>query len=103
MLVAGFLGLIVNLRYMGRFLPSGDNQIIVLVDSPREAAILRLLRLAGMIPRLQVSVIRQSNELQAFAENSATREVLSVATSQLYSKHYQVMTGLRRRLRLIVL
>lgn len=103
MLVAGFLGLIVNLAYMGRLRSPGENRIVVLVDSQREAALLRLLYLTAMIPRCRVRVVQQTDELRAFSETSVGGEVLLVATSRLYSKHYQVMADFRRRLQLIVL
>lgn len=103
MLVAGFLGLIVNLECMGRLRLPGESRIIVLMDSQREAALLRLLNLAAMIPRCRVCVIRHADELHEFTGNSSSEKALLVATSRLYSKHYQVMAGLRRRLQWIVL
>ncbi len=103
MLAAGLLGLIVNLECMGRLRLSGESRIIVLVDSQREAALLRLLNLAAMIPRCGVRVIRRVDELHEFAGNSPSEKMVMVATSRLYSKHYQVMVDLRRHLRLIVL
>lgn len=76
---------------------------MVLVDSQREAALLRFLSLTTMIPRCRVRVIRHTDELRAFAKNSPGESTLLVATARLYSKRYQAITGLRRRLRLIVL
>ena len=75
----------------------------MLVDSRREAALLRLLNLVAVIPRCMVCVIRRTDELHALAENDVGGEAPLVATSRLYSKYYQVMAGLRQRLRLIVL
>lgn len=102
-LAASFLGLVVNLACMGRLLSPGENPVIVLVDSQREAALLRFLNLTTMIPRCRVRVIRHTDELRAFAKISPGKGTLLVATARLYSKHYQGITGLRRRLQLIVL
>lgn len=73
------------------------------MDSQREAALLRLLKHATVIPWCKVHVIRRTGEFHELAEQNASEETLLVATSRLYSKHYQAMVDLRRRLRLIVL
>jgi hypothetical protein len=103
MLAAGFLGLIVNLTYMQRFLPTAQHRIIVLVDSRREAILLRFLHLTAVIPRFGVRVIKNGNEFRALAENSSTGGTLLAATARLYAKHYTSMLNWHRSQRLIVL
>lgn len=100
--VKGILGLIVNLAYIGRLqLPEGM-RIVVLVCSQQEALIFRILRLMTVISQCRVCVIRSAEEFNTLAGDLTENEMLFIATSHLYCKHYQVMSGLHQSQRLIV-
>lgn len=102
-LIAGLRGVIVNLAYIGRLRAAHTPRIAVLVDSRREALLLRLLRLCAVVPKCIVHVIERPSELQALAKGLPIDGTLLVATPRLYLKHYQQMAELRRRQRLLVL
>ena len=101
-LVEGFQLLVVNLAYIQRRLPK-KNRIVVIVDSWREAFILWLLWVVGVLPRYKVWVIHRTSQLNPYAAADFGGESLLVATSRAFSKHYQLLAGLRRQRRLIVL
>ena len=102
-LIAGLRGVIVNLAYIGRLRAAHTPRIAVLVDSRREALLLRLLRLCAVVPKCTVHVIERPPELEALAKGLPIDGTLLVATPRLYLKHYQQMAELRRRQRLLVL
>ena len=102
-LIAGLRGVIVNLAYIGRLRATDTPRIAVLVDSQREAVVLKLLRLSTAVPWCTVHVIQRPLELDAFAQTVTADGALLVVTSRLYLKHYQQMADLRRRQRLLVL
>lgn len=102
-LVTGFQLLIVNLAYIGQLRIREENRIVVIVDSWREAIILWLLWIGRVLPRYKVWVIRRAGQLDLYAEADFGGELLLIATSRAYTKHYQLLAGLRRQRRLIVL
>lgn len=101
-LVAGFQLLIVNLAYIRLRSPKG-NRIVVIVDSWREAMILWLLWIVRVLPLYKIWVIRRTGQLDLYAKTNFGGELLLVATSRAYTKHYQLLADLRRQQRLIVL
>lgn len=85
--LAGFFGVIVNLHYT-RNQPMRVTRIIVLVDSWRETGLLALLRVLAVLPRHEVYVIRQSEDL-CHVVAGCTGEMLILVTTSLYTKQYQ--------------
>ena len=102
LLVAGLHSLIVNLACMGRLRLAQAGRVIVLVDSRREGAFLRLLSLLTIVPRCNVCEISSAEDIHVHVQASAAEDVL-VATSRVCSKYYQSVASLRRRRQLIVL
>lgn len=102
-LVIGFQLLIVNLAYIGQLQSPRRSRIVVIVDSWREAVILWLLWLGQVLPRYKVWVIRRAGHLDLYAEADFGGELLLVATSRAFAKHYQLLADLRRQRRLVVL
>ena len=102
LLVAGLHSLIVNLACMGRLRLAQAGRVIVLVDSRREGAFLRLLSLLTIVPCCNVCEISSAEDIQVHVHASAAADVL-VATSRVCSKYYQSVASLRRRRQLIVL
>ena len=102
-LVTGFELLIVNLAYISQLRSPEKNRLIVIVDSWREAIILWLLWIGRVLPRYKIWVIRHTGQLDLIAEADFGSELLLVVTSRAYTKHYQLLTGLRRQQRLIIL
>lgn len=101
-LVEGFQLLIVNLAYIQIKSPR-EERIVVIVDSWREAMILWLLWIARVLPQYKIWVIRRAGHLDLYADADFGGELLLVATSRAYTKHYQLLANLRRQQRLIVL
>lgn len=102
-LVTGFHLLVVNLAYIDQLGLHGKNRIVVIVDSWREAMILWLLWAIRVLPRYNVRVICRAGQLAQYAEADFGGELLLVATSRAFTKHYQLLADLRRQRRLIVL
>ena len=85
--LASFLGVIVNLHYT-RNQATCAIQIIVLLDSWREAWLLALLRVLSVLPRHEVYVIRRSEDICRIAIG-CTGETLILVTTSLYVNQYQ--------------
>lgn len=102
-LITGLQLLIVNLAYIGQLRGAGENRIVVIVDSWREAMILWLLWIGRVLPRYKIWVIRRSGQLDLYAKTDFGGALLLVATSRAYTKHYQLLADLRQQQRLIVL
>ena len=102
-LVRGFQLLIVNLALMGKLRPVGVDPITVIVDSWREATILRLLWIARVLPRYRVLVVRRASDLSLSTASNFGGESLLIATSRAFTKHYQLLANLRHQRRLVVL
>lgn len=100
-LVEGFQLLIVNLAYI-QLRSSEKKQQIVIVDSWREAIILWLLRGVNILPGYKVWVVRSADNLRQYAETDFADKLLMVATSRVFTKHYQVLSNLRQQRRLVV-
>lgn len=101
--VSGFLDLIVNLVYMSRLRLLETTGIVVLVNSRREALLLRLLRLVAAIPWCGVRLVQRPDDLDAFANNISGGNALLVATSQLFSKQHQAVVALRGQFTVVVI
>lgn len=101
-LIAGLQLLVVNLAYIQLRLP-GKNRMVIIVDSWREAMILRLLWIARLLPRYKIWVIRRAVHLDFYAEADFGGELLLITTSRAFTKHYQLLADLRRQRRLVVL
>lgn len=102
-LVTGFQLLMVNLAYISQLRSKEKTRLVVIVDSWREAAILWLLCICRVLPRYKIWVIRRGRTISSYAESDFGGEMLMVATSKAYIKHYQLLAELRRRRRLIIL
>lgn len=102
-LVTEFQLLIVNLANIGQLKSPEKSRIVVIVDSRREAMILWLLWVVRVLPRYNVRVICRADQLSQYAEADFGGELLLVATSRTFTKHYQLLAALRRQQRLIVL
>ena len=86
--LASFQGLVVNLHYYGKYRQAQTPPVVVLLDSWREAGLLALLRLLGVLPAHRVHVIRRSGDVQAHLGEGAGQALLFVTTS-FYTKYYQ--------------
>lgn len=102
-LIRGFQLLIVNLALIGKLRPVGLDPITVIVDSWREATILRLLWITQLLPRHKILVVRRACDLDLSMQSNFGSESLLIATSRAFTKHYQLLADLRRQRRLVVL
>jgi hypothetical protein len=102
-LVTGFQLLMVNLAYIDQLRLPEKNRLVVIVDSWREAVILWLLWICKVLPRYNIWVIRRAGHLDLYAKTDFGGELLMIATSKVFTKHYQLLAELRRQQRLIIL
>lgn len=102
-LVRGFQLLIVNLALIGKLRSVKADPITLIVDSRREAAILWFLWFIKVLPRYKVLVVRRASDLNFSAESDFRGELLLIATSRAFTKHYQLLADLRHQRRLVVL
>ena len=102
-LIRGFQLLIVNLALIGKLRPVGQDPITVIVDSWREATILRLLWITQLLPRHKILVVRRTCDLNLSAQSNFGSESLLIVTSRAFAKNYQLLAGLRHQQRLVVL
>lgn len=94
--------LAVNLEYMDRLGVSAPDRIVV-VDSWREAILLRTLGRIGVVRRCTVSVVTRAEQLVAIADTSHRSGRPVVLTLRVCSRHYQTVAALRRRASIVVL
>lgn len=102
-LIRGFQLLIVNLALIGKLRPVGLEPITVIVDSWREATILRLLWITQLLPRHKILVVRRARDLDLSTRSNFGGESLLIVTSRAFTKHYQLLASLRHQRRLVVL
>lgn len=102
-LIRGFQLLIVNLALIGKLRSVGLDPITVIVDSWREATILRLLWITQLLPRHKILVVRRACDLDFSAQSNFGSESLLIVTSRVFTKHYQLLADLRHQRRLVVL
>lgn len=102
-LIRGFQLLIVNLALIGKLRPVGLDPITVIVDSWREATILRLLWITQLLPRHKILVVRRACDLNLSTQSNFGSESLLIVTSRAFTKHYQLLADLRHQRRLVVL
>lgn len=102
-LIRGFQLLIVNLALIGKLRPVGLDPITVIVDSWREATILRLLWITQLLPRHRILVVRRTSDLDLSTQSNFGSESLLIVTSRAFTKHYQLLADLRHQRRLVVL
>jgi hypothetical protein len=102
-LIWGFQILIVNLSLIGKLRPAGVNPITVIVDSWREATILRLLCFTQLLPRHKILVVLRSRDLNLSMQSNFGNDTLLIVTSRAFTKHYQLLADLRHQRRMIVL
>lgn len=102
-LIRGFQLLIVNLALIGKLRPVGLDPITVIVDSWREATILRLLWSTQLLPRHKILVVRRTSDLDLSTQSNFGSESLLIVTSRAFTKHYQLLADLRHQRRLVVL
>jgi ABC-type taurine transport system substrate-binding protein len=102
-LISGFQLLIVNLAIIGKLRPVGLAPITVIVDSWREATLLKLLWIMHLLPRHKILVVRRASDLNVSMRSDLGAESLLIATSRAFTKHYQLLADLRHQRRLVVL
>ena len=102
-LIWGFQQLIVNLYLIGKLRPAGVNPIIVIVDSWREATLLRLLWIIQLLPRHKILVVHRACDLNSSMQSNFGNESLLIVTSRVFTKHYQLLADLRNQRRMVVL
>lgn len=102
-LIRGFQLLIVNLSLLEKLRPAGANPSTVIVDSWREAIILRLLWITQLLPRHKILVVRRNCDLKLSMHSNVGKETLLIVTSRAFIKHYQLLVDLRNKGRLVVL
>jgi hypothetical protein len=102
-LIRGGQLLIVNLALIGKLRPVGLDPITVIVDSWREASILRFLWIMQLLPRHKILVVRRAGDLYLSTQSNFGSESLLIVTSRAFTKHYQSLAHLRQKRRLVVL
>lgn len=102
-LIRGFQLLIVNLALIGKLRPDGLEPITVIVDSWREATILRLLWITQLLPRHKILVVRRACDLNLPTQSNFGGESLLIVTSRAFTKNYPLLASLRHQQRLVVL
>lgn len=102
LLASAMCSLAVNLEYMDRLGVSAPDRIVV-VDSWREAILLRTLGRIGVVRRCTVSVVTRAEQLVAIADTSHRSGRPVVLTLRVCSRHYQTVAALRRRASIVVL
>lgn len=101
-LISGFQILLVNLDLIGRLRPALPKSITVIVDSRREATILRLLSILRLLPRHNILVVLGAHDLDLLMRLNCGIESLLIVTSRVFIKHYQLLARLRTQRRLLV-
>ena len=102
-LIRGLQLLIVNLALIGKIRPIGSDPITVIVDSWREATVLRLLWITQLLPKHKILVMRRACDLHMAMQSNFGGESILIVTSRAFTKHYQLMSSLRHQRRLVVL
>ena len=102
-LIMGLQILIVNLSLLGKIRSAGDYPITVIVDSWREATILRLLWIIQLLPLHKILVARFNSDLNLLMQSNFGNEALLIVTSRAFIKHYQLLADLRHQRLLVVL
>lgn len=102
-LIRGFQLLIVNLALIGKLRPVGLDPITVVVDSWREATILKLLWITQLLPRHKILVVRRACDLHMPMQSDFGGESLLIVTSRAFTKYYPLLARLRHQRRLVVL
>ena len=102
-LIRGVQQLIVNLSLIGKLRPAGVNPITVIVDSWREATILRLLWIMQLLPRHKILVVRRACDLNSSMQSHFENESPLIVTSRVFTQHYQLLADWRHQRRLVVL
>ena len=115
MLAAAFRSLAVNLEFMERLGLRAASRVVV-VDSWREATLLRVLGSLHLVRRCTVHVVTRAEKLAevATAEARAGRPIIYlgdpdgeiariILTMRVCSRHYQTVAELRRRATILVI
>jgi hypothetical protein len=102
MLAAAFRSLAVNLEYMERLGLRSSSRVVV-VDSWREATLLRVLGSVHLIRRCTVHVVTRAERLAAVAADAASAGRPVILTMRVCSRHYQTVAELRRRATILVI
>ena len=102
-IVKGEQLLIANLFLMQKVIRHDIKPIKLIVDSQRQATIIRLLCMARLLPRCNLEVVRGNRYLGLEVLSSSEAESIIIVTSNAYVKHYQQLAGLRQKRKIIVL
>lgn len=102
-LIRGFQMLMVSLALIGQVRLSREGPILVIVDSWREALLLWFLWMVRVLPRYRILVVRRAQDLDHPVESDFYGETMLIATSRVFTKHYQIMAELRHQQRLVVI
>lgn len=102
MLAAALRSLLVNLDYIHRTGRSATRRLVI-VDSWREALLLRVLVLLRIARRCAVKVVTRPEQLTRVAEQSKDAGFLVILTLRVCSRHYQTVAALRRRTTILVI
>jgi hypothetical protein len=87
--------LVVNLALIGRVYPADAALLVVLVESMREALLLRFLGTVGLIPRSCVVIARDAEQIARIVRDQFERRGLSVVAWRLFLKYYQHLVDAR--------
>jgi hypothetical protein len=87
--------LVVNLALIGRVYPEDAAPLVVLVESTREAMLLRFLGTVGLIPRGCVVVARDTDQIARIVREQNEHRGLSVVAWRLFLKYYQHLVDAR--------
>ena len=102
-LVSGIHLLIVNLWFLGKARADRANITCVIVDSWREAIVLRFLCFIRLLPRCKVVIASYPFDLTLAMPSDIYNQSLVIATSKAFIKNYQSLSNMRNRRKLIVL
>jgi hypothetical protein len=94
--------LVVNLALIGRMNPAEEGRLVVLVETFRDALLIRFLSFISMVPRGDVIVVREMGQILKIVREQMGRRGLSVIASRLFLKYYQQLVEARKSGGLVV-
>ncbi len=98
---ASLQSLLLNLAFLRQDLRA-DLQFVLLVDSWREAILLRTFSAIRVLPRLRIRVIRRTEDVPLAMAEPRSANTLVIVTSHLYARYHHLMAASRKRLDFVV-
>ena len=88
--------LMVNLALIGSLRPVDGAGLVIFVGSRYQALLISLLGLAGLLPRVNVVLVREVSELLRIMRERVEQRRFSVIASRLFVRYYQHLVDARR-------